>query len=137
MNKTTTVLSWSLRIIAALIMLQTLYFKFTGAPESVYIFTTLGMEPWGRIGIGTGELIASVLLLIPATAWMGAAGAIGLMSGAVFFHLTKLGIDVMGDGGQLFYYALIVLVCGAGIVFIHRSTMFTFIGRFIKKTSKA
>lgn len=137
MSKTTTILSWSLRIIAALIMLQTLYFKFTGAPESVYIFTTLGMEPWGRIGIGAGELIASVLLLIPATAWMGAAGAIGLMSGAVFFHLTKLGIDVMGDGGQLFYYALIVLLCGAATVFIHRKAMFAFMSRFLKKSARA
>jgi uncharacterized membrane protein YphA (DoxX/SURF4 family) len=137
MNKTTTILSWSLRIVAALIMLQTLYFKFTGAPESVYIFTTLGMEPWGRIGIGVGELIAAVLLLIPATAWMGAAGAVGLMSGAVFFHLTKLGIDVMGDGGQLFYYALIVLVCGAATVFIHRKNMFAFMNRFLKKSARA
>lgn len=137
MNKTTTIVSWSLRIIAALIMLQTLYFKFTGAPESVYIFTTLGMEPWGRIGIGIGELIASILLLIPATAWMGGAGAIGLMSGAAFFHLTKLGIEVMGDGGQLFYYALIVLVCGAGTVFIHRKNMFAFMARYLKKSARA
>lgn len=137
MNKTTTIFSWSLRIIGALIMLQTLYFKFSGAPESVYIFSTLGMEPWGRIGTGIGELIAAALLLVPATAWLGGLGATGLMSGAVFFHLTKLGIDVMGDGGQLFYYALIVLACGAGTVFIHRKNMFAFIGRYIKKTSKA
>lgn len=137
MNKTTTIISWSLRIIASLIMLQTLYFKFSGAPESVYIFSTLGMEPWGRIGTGIGELLASALLLIPATAWMGAAGAVGLMSGAVFFHLTKLGIDVMGDGGQLFYYALIVLVCGAGTVFIHRKNMFAFMARFLKKSAQA
>ncbi len=137
MNKTTSIISWSLRIVAALIMLQTLYFKFSGAPESVYIFSTLGMEPWGRIGIGIGELIAALLLLVPATAWMGAAGAVGLMSGAVFFHFTKLGIDVMGDGGQLFYYALIVLVCGAVTVFIHRKNMFAFMARFFKKSARA
>ena len=137
MNKTTILISWSLRIIAALIMLQTLYFKFTGAPESVFIFSTLGLEPWGRIGIGIGELLAAALLLIPATAWMGGAGAIGLMSGAVFFHLTKLGIEVMGDGGQLFYYALIVLVCSGGVVFIHRKNMFAFMARFLKKSARA
>lgn len=137
MNKTTTILSWGMRIIAALIMLQTLYFKFTGAPESVYIFSTLGMEPWGRIGIGIGELIAAVLLLIPATAWLGGLGAAGLMAGAVFFHLTKLGIAVMGDGGQLFYYALAVLICAAGTVFIHRRHMFAFIARFRRKNINA
>lgn len=99
---------WVLRAIAAVIMLQTLLFKFTAAPESVYIFTTLGMEPWGRIGIGIGELIASILILIPATTAVGALLGVGLMSGALFFHLTKLGIVVQGDSGQLFIYALLV-----------------------------
>jgi uncharacterized membrane protein YphA (DoxX/SURF4 family) len=103
--------------IAAFLMLQTLFFKFTGSPESVYIFSTLGMEPLGRIGTGVGELIASALLLIPRTTWLGALGAIGLMSGAIFFHFTKLGIEVMNDGGQLFMYACLVLLC-AGYLLI-------------------
>lgn len=103
-------LSWILRLIAAVIMLQTLYFKFSGAEESVYIFTQLDMEPWGRIGIGVMELIASVLILYPRTTAFGAVLGIGLMSGAVFFHLTKLGLVVMNDGGQLFIYALLVLI---------------------------
>jgi uncharacterized membrane protein YphA (DoxX/SURF4 family) len=79
---------WALRILAAVIMLQTLFFKFSGAEESIYIFSTLGMEPWGRIGTGTLELIASVLILFPKTTWIGALLAIGLMSGAIWFHLT-------------------------------------------------
>src|SRR4051812_45064355 len=92
---------WILRILAALIMLQTLYFKFTAADESVYIFSRLGMEPWGRIGTGVLELIASALILVPKTTALSALLAIGLMGGAIFFHLTKLGIVVRNDGGQL------------------------------------
>src|SRR6266699_5307085 len=92
------VLSWVLRIAAAIILLQTLYFKFTGAPESVYIFTKVHAEPWGRIGSGVVELIAAVLLLIPRTIWAGASLALGVMAGAIFSHVTILGIEVMGDG---------------------------------------
>ena len=101
----------SVRIIAALILLQTLFFKFTASPESVYIFMTVGMEPWGRIGVGILELVASVLILIPATAYLGAGLAFGLMAGAIGMHLTLLGVEVQGDGGQLFLYAVIVTVC--------------------------
>ena len=93
------IILWILRILAALIMLQTLYFKFTAAPESIYIFSTLGMEPYGRIGTGIGELIASILLLYPRTTGYGAVICLGLMSGALFFHITKLGIVVQNDGG--------------------------------------
>ena len=95
-------------------MAQTLYFKFTASDESVYIFTTVGIEPWSRIGIGIGvfELIASILILIPATVWLGSFLAIGLMAGALSMHLTILGIEIKGDGGQLFIYALIVTFCG-------------------------
>ncbi|TND05102.1 MAG: DoxX family protein [Bacteroidetes bacterium] len=127
MKKTTKIISWTVRVLAAVIMLQTLYFKFTAAPESVYIFSQLGMEPWGRIGVGVSELVASVLLLLPATAWLGGAAGFGLMSGAVFFHFTSLGIEVQGDGGQLFYYALAVLICSVLVVALHRDEMKTFI----------
>ena len=101
---------------AAIIMLQTLYFKFTASPESVYIFTEVGMEPWGRIGVGAMELIASALILVTATAWLGAGLALGLMAGAIGMHLTILGIEVQNDGGQLFLYAVIVLVCSLYIL---------------------
>lgn len=121
--KTKTVAAWLLRLIAALIMLQTLFFKFSASPESVYIFSTVGMEPWGRLGSGVAELIASILLLVPRTTWLGALLGIGVMSGAIFFHLTKLGIEVQGDGGQLFIYALIVFVCCAILLFMHRSDL--------------
>ena len=92
---------WLLRLVAAVIMLQTLFFKFTASEESVYIFTQTGMEPWGRIASGVVELIASILLVIPRTTWIGALLGIGVMSGALFFHLTVLGIEVQGDGGLL------------------------------------
>lgn len=111
---------WLLRVIAAVIMLQTLYFKFSASPESVYIFTKVGMEPWGRIASGVAELIASILILVPRTSWIGAFMAMGVMSGAIFFHLTKLGIVVMNDGGQLFVYALGVFACSLLILFINR-----------------
>jgi putative oxidoreductase len=107
------VLYWGARLLAALILLQTLFFKFTASAESVYIFTTVGMEPWGRILVGILELIAGVMLIIPRTAWMGAALALGLMAGAIGMHLTLLGIDVQGDGGYLFFLALIVTICSA------------------------
>ncbi len=107
----TPILFWIARILAAIIMVQTLYFKFTAAPESVFIFSTVGMEPWGRWLVGFLELVASVMLFIPATIWLGSILAIGLMTGALGMHLTLLGIEVQGDGGQLFIYALIVLVC--------------------------
>lgn len=119
---------WILKIIAAVIMLQTLYFKFTGAPESIYIFSKLGMEPWGRLGTGVLELIASVLLLIPALTVYGSLLGLGLMTGALFFHLTKLGIVVEDDGGLLFIYALIVWICCAVLTYVSRKQLLPLIG---------
>ena len=110
---------WFLRILAAVILLQTLYFKFTAHPQSVELFTTLGMEPWGRIGTGITELIASVLILIPRTTLLGALMGTGLMCGAIFFHLTKLGINFGGDA-VLFTYAVITLVCCISLIIINR-----------------
>lgn len=114
------ILVWALRLIAAIIMLQTLFFKFTAAPESVYIFTKLGMEPWGCIGIGSMELVAAVLIIIPRTTGIGALIAVCLMAGAIFFHLTKLGIAVQGDGGQLFILATVVFTASAILLYIFR-----------------
>lgn len=109
-----------LRLIPAVILLQTLYFKFSGAPESVYIFETLGLEPHGRIGSGIAELIASILLLIPKTAWAGAGLSLGVISGAIVSHLTELGIEVQGDGGYLFFLALVVFVFSAAVLWMER-----------------
>lgn len=104
-----TKLLWVLRILPAVVLLQTLYFKFSAAPESVYIFSAIGMEPWGRILTGILELVASLLLLWPRfTAWGALLGS-GLMCGAILTHLTLLGIEVLHDGGLLFLYACIVL----------------------------
>jgi putative oxidoreductase len=98
-----------LKLAIAVILLQTLYFKFTASAESVYIFTTLGIEPFGRIGIGVLELIAAISLFPKRTSFYAALLAAGLMAGALFSHLTKLGIEVMNDGGELFILALVVL----------------------------
>jgi uncharacterized membrane protein YphA (DoxX/SURF4 family) len=124
---------WALRVIAAYILLQTLRFKFGAAPESVYIFTTVGMEPWGRIGSGVVELIASVLLVIPRLTAFGALMAIGTMSGAIFFHLTKLGIPVMGDGGQLFYMACATWASSAILLFVYQQQIFDFYAKVMIK----
>ncbi|MFM9951430.1 MAG: DoxX family protein [Saprospiraceae bacterium] len=118
--KQKSIISWLLRIVAAVILLQTLYFKFSGQPESVELFTKLGVEPWGRIGTGVIELIASVLLLIPATVFIGAFLGVGLMAGAILSHLTILGIESKGDGGQLFMLAIAVLICCLLLVFMHK-----------------
>jgi len=116
MEKVSLALYWSARLIAIIILAQTLFFKFSGAAESVYIFTTVGMEPWGRIGIGILELVAAVLLLLNKTAWFGGVLALGLMLGAIGMHLTKLGISVQGDGGYLFFLALLVALCSAFVL---------------------
>jgi len=120
MKSLPTIAYWAARLLAALIMLQTLYFKFTASDESVYIFTTVGMEPWGRILVGVLELTASLLLLVTRTAWMGALLGLGLMSGAMMMHLTILGISVQDDGGQLFIYALLVACCSIVVLVIDK-----------------
>ncbi len=100
----------TLKIVVAVILIQTLRFKFLAHPDSVYIFSRVGMEPWGRIGIGVLELIASVLLFIPKKTWMGAALTVGLMAGAVSLHFVKIGIEVKDDSGTLFYTAIATLI---------------------------
>jgi putative oxidoreductase len=120
LTKTQNIISWTLQIIVAVILFQTLFFKFTGAEESKYIFSTLGLEPWGRIGSGVVELIAVILLLIPRTVPYGAILALGTISGAIFSHLTKLGIVVKDDGGLLFILAVVVFLCSAVILLLHR-----------------
>lgn len=109
-----------LRVIVAVILIQTLRFKFTAHPDSVYIFKSVGMEPIGRIGIGVLELIAGILLLIPKTVWVGATLTIGIISGAIFMHLTKIGVVINDDGGVLFITAVITLLLSVLILFIHR-----------------
>jgi hypothetical protein len=123
-TKTILIVSWTLRVIVAVILLQTLFFKFSGARESVYIFTALGAEPWGRIGSGIVELIASALLLWPRTAAYGAVLAAATMGGAIMSHVTVLGIALpaVGDHGELFALALIVLFCSLGVLYLHRTT---------------
>jgi putative oxidoreductase len=122
--------SWVLQLIVAGILLQTLFFKFTGAEESVYIFTALGAEPWGRIGSGVVELVASILLLVPATIPLGAILSIGVISGAIFSHLAILGIAVKGDGGLLFWLAVTVFVLSLAILAIRRSQI-PIVGRLV------
>jgi uncharacterized membrane protein YphA (DoxX/SURF4 family) len=117
------VLIWVLRLVAAAIMLQTLYFKFTAHEQSVKLFTQLGMEPWGRIGAGIFELIASFLILNPKTMGWGAGLGAGLMSGAIFFHVVKIGLNFDGDYG-LFTYAVIVFICCVLLFFIFRNQVF-------------
>jgi putative oxidoreductase len=125
LTKTQNIISWALQIIVAVILLQTLLFKFTGAEESIRIFSTLGIEPWGRIGSGVVELIAGILLLIPRTVTLGAILALGTISGAIISHLTKLGIVVkdehgVGDHGVLFILAVVVFIGSAIILILHR-----------------
>ena len=117
------IVSWVCRIVVAIILFQTLFFKFTGAEESKWIFTTLmgpELEAYGRIGSGVVELIAVILLLIPGTAWLGALLALGTITGAIMSHLTILGIVVKDDGGLLFLLAVTVFVLSAVTLLIHR-----------------
>ena len=122
-SRSVTIFTTILRAVAALILLQTLFFKFTGAEESRYIFTKVGMEPVGRIGSGVAELIAVILLLFPTTVALGAALSLGVMAGALFFHLTVLGIEVQGDGGLLFGLAVTVFVAATVLLFLYRKQL--------------
>ena len=128
--------SWALQLVVAAILLQTLFFKFTGAPESVYIFSTLGAEPWGRIASGVVELVAAILLLVPATTTVGAALAMGVMVGAILSHLTVLGIEVRGDGGLLFGLALTVFVA-SGVILLLRRGEIPIVGMWLRTHSLA
>lgn len=120
LTKIQKVVSWIVRLTAAVILLQTLFFKFTGAPESVYIFTKVGLEPWGRYGSGGVELIAALLLLSSCHCWLGALLALGVMGGALMSHLTVLGIVVQNDGGLLFGLAITVALCSLVTLYLHR-----------------
>lgn len=120
----------ALRLLAAAILLQTLYFKFTGAPESKFIFGTLGVEPWGRIFSGIVELVASVLLLIPATQILGAVVGLGVMVGAILSHIFVLGIVTQNDGGLLFSLACVVFVSCLLIVVLQPAQVRTLLLRF-------
>lgn len=132
LTKPELIVAWICRIVAAVILFQTLFFKFTAAPESVYIFTKVGIEPWGRIASGVAELIAAVLLFLPATTWLGAGLALGVIGGAIVSHLTLLGIEVQGDHGLLFGLAVVVAVCSAILLFIYRHSI-PVIGNFLSK----
>lgn len=112
---------WIIKLIAVAILIQTLFFKFTGAEESIYIFTKLGVEPFGRIGSGVFELIASILILIPRTTVLGAVLGMGVMAGAIVSHIFILGINIQNDGGLLFTLAIITFVCCAILVFQDRN----------------
>ena len=125
-----TIFIWVLRLVAVVILLQTLFFKFTAAPESVYIFTKVGagiglnfLEPWGRIGSGVMELIAAILILWPRFSWLGSLLAMAAVLGAIAFHLTVLGIEVQGDHGLLFALAWIVLISSAINLFFNRASI--------------
>ena len=124
-----TIFIWIVKLIAVVILLQTLFFKFSGAEESVYIFTKLGMEPYGRIGSGIVELIASILILIPRTTLLGALIGFGTMFGAILSHLFVLGISVKNDGGELFSLAIITLLC-CGILILQNKNKIPDLLRF-------
>ena len=119
----TNIFSWLLRITAAVIFLQTLFFKFTASEESVYIFSTLGMEPFGRIGPGVAELVAAILLLVPRTTVYGALLGLGIMAGAIASHLFVLGIEVKSDGGLLFVLAVVSFVCCAILAYLNKKDL--------------
>jgi len=124
---------WALKLVAVIILMQTLFFKFTAHPQSVALFTKIGLEPYGRIGIGIMELIASILILIPRTTGFGALLGVGLMSGALVFHLTSLGVEVDGDS-LLFYYAIVVFIACLLLLIIFRNEILSILS--LKKRNR-
>ncbi len=117
------VLSWACQLIAAGIMIETLFFKFTAAPESVFIFRKMGTEPWWRWGQGIWELLASVCLLAPAWRWLGGILTTGAMLAAILSHMTWLGYSIQGDHGLLFGMAVTTFTCGFTVMLLHRHSI--------------
>ncbi len=107
-------------LIAAGIMIETLFFKFTAAPESVYIFKRMGTEPWMRWVQGLWELAASIGLLVPDLRWAGGVLTTGAMAAAILSHMTWLGYSIQGDHGLLFSMALVTFTCGFTVMWTYR-----------------
>ncbi len=131
--KTQKAISWILRLTVAIILLQTLYFKFTAHPDSVHIFSELGVEPFGRIALGIVELITAILILIPQTKVIGMLNSLGIILGAVFAHLLVLGINVLNDGGGLFTLAIVVLLASSAFLWLHKQELQALIQKILKK----
>ncbi len=129
---TKNIISWVLRLTVAIILLQTLYFKFTAHPDSVHIFSAIGVEPWGRIGLGIVELITAILILNPKTKIIGMINSLGIILGAVFSHLLVLGVNVGNDGGGLFTLAIIVLIASTIFLILNKTEVISLI-KSIKK----
>lgn len=134
--KRSIIFPWILRLLAAIILLQTLFFKFTAAEESVFIFTQMGIEPWGRIVTGIAELIAAILILNRSTLFLGALMALGIMTGAILSHIVVLGIEVQQDGGQLFIYASLVWLCSLILILLNRHQLTAFLEKMVGKSTK-
>lgn len=130
---TKNIISWVLRLTVAVILIQTLYFKFTAHPDSVHIFSALGVEPWGRIALGIIELITAILILIPKTKIIGMVNSLGIILGAIFSHILVLGIKVSNDGGGLFTLAIVVLVASVIFLIMHKNELISLTQKFIKK----
>lgn len=127
------IISWLLRVVAAAILLQTLYFKFSAHPESVALFTKLGVEPWGRIATGVIELITSILLLVPSTIAIGAFLGVGVMAGAILSHIMVIGIQSQGDDGQLFMLAIIVMACCLLLLIIEKQQLILYSNKLLRR----
>ncbi len=108
------------KFLITIIVGQTLFFKFSGAVESIYIFSVLGVEPWGRLALGVLELLSLVFLWIPKTTLYALILILGMMSGAIASHLFILGIEIMGDKGELFILGVVTWLCTAVLLFIKR-----------------
>jgi len=137
LSKSQALASWIFQGLAAVVLFQTLFFKFSGAEESVYIFQQVGMEPWGRYLTAIVELIAGVLFLIPALSWAGALIALGVMAGAIGSHLTVLGIEVQNDGGLLFGLALLVTFSSLVVLFLRRARALEFWAKLRGRANRA
>lgn len=127
------IFSWVLRLTVAVILLQTLYFKFTAHPDSVHIFSALGIEPWGRIGLGIVELITAALIFVSRFKVIGMLSSLGIILGAIFSHLLVLGINVSNDGGGLFILAVIVLISSSLWLILNRSEVKEVLNVFLKR----
>ncbi len=128
------IIDYAIRTAIAVILIQTLWFKFRAAPESVAIFSALHVEPWGRIAAGVIELAASLLLVFPRTVIFGAGIALGTMLGAMLSHIFVIGIAVKNDGGLLFGLAAGVALLSLICIYIHRAEAIRVLNVFLKKS---
>lgn len=116
------IVQWTLRLFISFYLIQYSYVKLSGQQSAIELFTTLEMEPWGRITIGILELITVLLILYPRTTVLGGLLGMVSMAAVIYYHLTQLGIAIRGDS-FLFIIACAIFAASLALVITNRKQL--------------